>query len=136
MISLNLDEKIAMLQCIYQIVNYKGSVLDSEDDAIEQIIEILETNNSVWNIAVEFDPYKSFKIVSQLNNEGIVLFKAIVEKIVNSGGDSDLNLSLAHTVFCETKIEYKVSRRGPIDDNGKIDDVFFDSLGSILYKIF
>lgn len=100
--NIEMIQKLAVLQCIYQmIVSSDGNVLGSRDDgAINLALKELDlTTNFSWNMAIKIDPNEAFRQVSTINFSDKQKFKSLLAQIASMGGNTTFRKNCASQIF-------------------------------------
>lgn len=107
-------ETKAIFQCFWQLFGARPS--QKEISFVESLISDWYENPSDWVvIAIQQNPYISFKIVSQMSIENRTAFKEMIIRIAESEGDNDYKIRMAISLFKETNIPYAIVGREMID---------------------
>lgn len=114
--NLPIDKKKAVIQLGYQlIVSAAGRPLSSSDDASINIIlsECIAlsgnkhvddmSSNVLWNEAILFNPFESFKIVASFSKDEKEAFKQMMLKVANKD-NSFLRMDILSQIFNRTQI--------------------------------
>jgi hypothetical protein len=89
--NIEMMQKLAILQCIYQmIVSSDNEVVGWRDNkAIDfALSELGLTSNFSWNSAINLNPHECFKIVAQLDPMSKYQFRDLLYKIADMGGNT------------------------------------------------
>lgn len=78
---LSQEQEFAILQMVYQLIVSSKKEQTSEFD--EEIIGYAESalgfwNPIAWNLAIDFDPHKSFAIITNFSNENKINFRNLI----------------------------------------------------------
>ena len=106
--NLDLLQKQAVLQCVYQVIaSADGDIEENRDfEAIEYVMNLLEVESiNVWEKALSLNCYDAFTHLSQIPTEDKKALKTTLLKIAEMGGDTLTRRTCAehicHLVGCE-----------------------------------
>ena len=98
-------QKLAILQCIYQMIaSSDGSVEpDRDNSAIDYALDTLGLRGLIgtisWNKAILINPYECFKLVSELNPLDQFEFRNLLYKIADMGGNTQFRKNCAQQIL-------------------------------------
>jgi hypothetical protein len=95
-------QKLAVLQCIYQMIASSDGSIESWRDnvAIDYALTTLGlTTNFSWNMAINLDPLESFKKVAQLDPLTQFEFRDLLYKIADMGGNTIYRKNCAQQIL-------------------------------------
>ena len=100
--NIEMNQKLAILQCVYQMIaSSDGSVEPWRDNsAINYALNTLDlTSDFSWNVAIKLNPNESFKIVSKLNPLDQIEFRDLLYKIADMGGNTVYRRNCAQQIL-------------------------------------
>lgn len=105
---LQLDQKKAILQLVYQlIVSSDGGISERDDNEINLALERLGFSggsmnfigNSLWNEAINYNPFEAFAIVSAFDNSTKQEFKRLLHHVASVRGNTMNRLDVARQIY-------------------------------------
>ena len=113
MSSLRVEDKIAILQLVCQLILSDGSMVEERDNCVvDYVLKELGydtdsdsgaiAGNILWNQATETNPFKAFQIVSELNRDVKNEVRVILLQICKMGGNFMNRVNIAQQIFQRT----------------------------------
>lgn len=94
-------QKLSILHCLYQMIASADGSIDEERDqpAIEIALSELELPLNCWDRALRLNPHDCFIHLSSLNDDDKKLFKTLLLKIADMGGNTFFRVSCGQHIF-------------------------------------
>ena len=100
--SIEMIQKLSVLHCVYQtIASADGSVVEERDNvAIEfALAELGLLSDYYWNSGLQMNPHDCFIHVSNLSNEDKLLFRNLLLRIAEMGGNKLFRINCANHII-------------------------------------
>ena len=95
-------QKLSVLHCVYQtIASADGSIVEERDNVAIQFAldELGLSSHYYWNSGMQMHPNDCFIHVSNLNEEDKILFRNLLLKIAEMGGNKLFRLNCAKHII-------------------------------------
>ena len=95
-------QKLSVLHCVYQtIASADGSIVEERDNvAIEfALAELGLSSDYYWNSGIQMHPNDCFIHVSSLSTEDKLLFRNLLLRIAEMGGNKLFRINCAHHII-------------------------------------
>ncbi len=94
-------KKLSVLHCLYQMIASADGTIDEERDqpAIEIALSELDLPFNCWDSALRLNPHDCFIHLSSLNDNDKQLFRNLLLRIADMGGNTFFRISCANHIF-------------------------------------
>jgi hypothetical protein len=99
--TIEMIQKLSILHCLYQMIASADGAIDEQRDqaAIDIALSELELPFNCWDRALGLNPHDCFIHLSSLNVEDKQLFRNLLLKIADMGGNTFFRVSCANHIF-------------------------------------
>ena len=138
------EEIVAIMQLTYQLIACakQAPISEDDDDSIETMMHMMGfktiAGNIYWDIAVDFNPFEAFEIVSNFTTQTKEAFKSLILSVA-AIDNVILRNDIAHQLFTKFKIMSLIThffKQQQRIENGRIvADDLVQRLASFNYDI-
>jgi hypothetical protein len=99
--NIEMIQKLSVLHCLYQMIASADGTIDEERDQVAINVALSEVDlpfNS-WDRALRLNPHDCFIHLSSLNDDDKQLFRNLLLKIAEMGGNTFFRISCANHIL-------------------------------------